>query len=147
MSTYSFLNVNASLVGPGGSINLAQGAGASDEGITIEAAEDIDTQTIGADGTAMHSLHANKSGSFTVRLLKTSATNQQLMLMYNYQTSTAANHGQNTLTLTDTNLGDLVTLRNVAFKRAPTLVYGKEGGMNEWAFNAGQIDRVLGANA
>jgi len=147
MSTYSFLSVNCSLVGPGGSINLGQGAGTSDEGITIEASEDIDSMVIGADGTSMHSLHANKSGSATVRLLKTSAINQQLALLYAYQTSSPANHGQNTLTLTDTNLGDLVTCRNVAFKRAPNLVYGKEAGMNEWSFTVGQIDRVLGALA
>ena len=146
MSTYSFLSVNCSIVGPGGSINLGQGAGASEEGITIEPSEDIDSMVIGADGTPMHSLHANKSGSASVRLLKTSPINQQLMLLYVFQTSNPANHGQNTITLSDNNLGDLVTCRNVAFKRAPNLVYGKEAGMNEWAFTVGQIDRTLGAN-
>lgn len=147
MTTYSFLSVNCSLVGPGGSVNLGQGAGASEEGITIEPAEDIDSMVIGADGTPMHSLHANKSGNASVRLLKTSAINQLLMLLYSFQTSNPANHGQNTLTLTDNNLGDLVICRNVAFKRAPNLVYGKEAGMNEWSFTVGQIDRTLGANA
>lgn len=147
MSTYSFLSVNASIVGPGGSVNIGQGAGASEEGITIEPAEDIDSMVIAADGTSMHSLHANKSGSATVRLLKTSPTNQQLMLLYNFQTASPANHGQNTITLSDNNLGDLVTCRNVAFKRAPNLVYGKEAGMNEWSFHVGQIDRALGSNA
>jgi len=147
MSTYSFLNVNCSLVGPGGSINLGQGAGASEEGISIDPSEDIDTMTIGADGTSMHSLHANKSGSVVVRLLKTSPINQQLMLLYNYQTSSAANHGQNTITVSDSNLGDLVTCRNVAFKRSPVITYAKDAGFNEWTFNAGQIDRALGANA
>jgi len=147
MTTYSFLSVHCSIVGPGGSVNLGQGAGASDEGISIEPAGDIDSMVIGADGTPMHSLHADKSGSGTVRLLKTSATNQQLMLMYVFQTSSPANHGQNTITLGDTNLGDLITCRNVAFKRAPNLIYGKEAGMNEWTFSIGQIDRALGGNA
>ena len=147
MSTYSFLNVNCSLVGPGGSVNLGSGAGVAEEGISIDPNGDIDSQTIAADGTAMHSLHADKSGSVTVRLLKTSPINSQLMLLYNYQTSNAANHGRNTITVSDTNLGDLVTLRNVAFKRAPNLTYAKEAGLNEWTFNVGQIDRALGANA
>lgn len=147
MSTYSFLNVNCSLVGPGGSVNVGAGAGTAEEGISVDPNGDIDSQTIAADGTAMHSLHADKSGTATVRLLKTSPINQQLMLLYVYQTSNAANHGQNTITLSDTNLGDLVTCRNVAFKRAPNLTYAKEAGLNEWVFNVGQIDRVLGANA
>ncbi len=34
------------------------------------------TMTIGADGEVMHSLHADKSGTVTVNLLKTSPTNK-----------------------------------------------------------------------
>jgi len=145
MSTYSFLDVNAALVGPGGSVNLGQGAGASEEGITIEPSDDIDSMTIGADGTPMHSLHANKSGTVTVRLLKTSPVNQKLALLYSLQTAGAASHGQNTISIANVHTQDVITCQLVAFKRAPTITYAKEGGMNEWVFNAGIIDRTLGA--
>lgn len=145
MSTYSFLDVVAALVGPGGAINLGAGAGNSEEGITITPTEDIDTMTIGADGSVMHSLHANKSGSVTVNLLKTSPVNQRLALMYALQTASGANHGQNTISISNTTTGDVVTCQQVAFKKAPDLTYSKEGGMNEWSFNAGIIDRSLGA--
>lgn len=145
MATYSFLDVNCSLVGPGGAINLGQGAAVSEEGITIEPAEDIDSMTIAADGTPMHSLHANKSGTVTVRLLKTSPVNQKLAQLYAFQTASGVNHGQNTVSLSNSSTQDAVTCRQVAFKRAPTLTYAKEGGMNEWTFNAGIIDRALGA--
>lgn len=145
MSTYSFLDVVASLVGPGGAVNLGQGAAASEEGITVDPAEDIDTMTIGADGTPMHSLHANKSGTVTVRLLKTSPVNQKLMQMYAFQTASGSNHGQNTISIGNTSTQDSITCQQVAFKRAPTIAYAKEGGMNEWVFNAGIIDRTLGA--
>ncbi|MDI8107039.1 PfkB family carbohydrate kinase, partial [Salmonella enterica subsp. enterica serovar Anatum] len=40
---------------------------------------------IGADGEVMHSLHADKSGTVTVNLLKTSPTNKKLSLAYNAQ--------------------------------------------------------------
>ena len=145
MTTYSFLDVVASIVGPGGAINLGQGAATSEEGITVEPTDDIGTMTIGADGTPMHSLHANKSGSVTVRLLKTSPVNAKLSQMYAFQTASGANHGQNTISIGNSATQDSITCQQVAFKRAPTISYAKEGGVNEWHFNAGIIDRTLGS--
>jgi hypothetical protein len=145
MSTYSFLDTNCSIVGPGGAINLGQGAAVAEEGITIEASDDIDTMTVAADGTPMHSLHANKSGTITVRLLKTSPANQKLAQLYAFQTASAVNHGQNTLSLSNSNTQDAITCRLVGFKKAVPLTYAKDGGLNEWTFNAGIIDRALGS--
>lgn len=143
--TYSFLSVVAALVGPGGAISLGEGAGASDEGISIDSTGEINTMQVGADGSGQHSLHADRSGRLTVRLLKTSPTNALLMAMYNLQTSSPALHGQNTITITDMTRGDVITARQVAFTKAPSLSYGKEAGMNEWDFSAVRIDRGLGA--
>jgi hypothetical protein len=144
-NTYSFLNVQASIVGPGGSFNIGQGAGVSEEGITIEMANDKGTMTIGADGTGMHSLHADKSGTITVRLLKTSPTNAKLMAMYDLQTVDSRLYGQNVITVTDTGGQDSHGARGVGFKKKPSVVYAKEGQMLEWAFNAIAIDSVLGS--
>lgn len=142
--TYSFLDVHATIVGPGGAIPLGSGAGASEEGITLDAAEDINSMTIGADGSVMHSLHAGKSGTITIRLLKTSPVNAALMAMYNFQTAAATTHGQNTITITDAARGDVATARQVAFARRPSLAWGKDAGLNEWSFHAGIIDATLG---
>lgn len=147
MSTYSFLDVKCSLTGPGGAINLGSGAANSEEGITITPTEDINTMTIGADGEVMHSLHANKSGMASVRLLKTSPVNQQLAALYALQTAAASTHGQNTIVLSNPQMGDVISMRQVAFAKAPDLTYAKEGGMNEWQFHVGKIDRALGASA
>lgn len=146
MSTYSFLDVKCAIAGPGAAFNMASGAAAAEEGITIEPTEDINTMTIGADGEVMHSLHANKSGKVTVRLLKTSPVNQQLAAAYAFQTASGAVHGQNTIVVTNAQIGDMVTMRQVAFQKAPDLTYAKEGGLNEWIFACGKIDRVLGGN-
>jgi len=147
MTTYSFLDVNASIVGPGGAVNLGQGAAVADEGISIEAHEDIGSMVIAADGTPMHSLHANKAGSVTIRLLKTSPVNQKLMQMYAFQTAAASSFGQNTITLTNSQTQDAITCQLVGFRKAPNLTYAKEGGLVEWTFNAGKIDRALGATS
>lgn len=143
-NVYSFLNVQAALTGPGGSINLGAGAAVSDEGITTTPSGEISSMQIGADGAGQHSLHADKSGKVTVRLLKTSPTNKALMALYNSQTASAAAHGQNTISITDTVRGDSITCAQCAFSKRPDINYGKEAGFNDWEFMAISIDVTLG---
>lgn len=143
--TYSFLDVNAAINGPGGSFGLASGAGAAEEGISIEPVADIDVMTIGADGSGMHSLVANKGAKVTVRLLKNSPVNQQLAAMVAFQRTSGANHGQNTISLVGKKSGDAITCQQVAFAKMPSLTYAKEGGTVEWEFNAIITDIGLGA--
>jgi len=144
MATYSFLDITAAIEGAGGSINLAAGAGSAEEGITVASNEDKNVMNIGADGAGMHSLVANDSGLLTMRLLKTSPINAQLQTMYNFQKLSSANWGNNTVTIRDVVRGDSITCTGVAFKKTPDLNYAKEGGMNEWTFDAINVNRVLG---
>ena len=145
MSTYSFLDVNASISGPGGSFRLGSGTGAAEEGITVAMTEEKNTMTVGADGKVMHSLHAGKSGKVTVRLLKTSPVNAQLSQLYQLQAQSSAVWGVNTMTVNDVARGDVVSCRDVAFAKHPDLVYAKDGNVNEWEFMAGYIDQLLGS--
>lgn len=145
MNTYSFLDVYAAIVGPGGAFSLGAGAGNAEEGISVTPSGEIDTMQIGADGSGQHSLHADKSGKVSVRLLKTSPTNALLSAMYNFQTASAATHGQNIITISDSARGDVITCRGVAFAKAPDISYAKEAGMNDWEFNVIEIDRSLAA--
>lgn len=144
MSTYSFQDVTATIVGVGGAINLASGAAVSEEGITIESVQDKNVMTIGADGSGMHSLVADESSTVTIRLLKTSPVNAQLQLMYNLQTQSSLTHGKNVITVRDVSRGDAIVLTGVAFKKRPTVTYAKEGGMNEWTFDAAKTTQILG---
>lgn len=144
MPTYSFLDVNATLRAPNGVVSLGAGAGSAEEGITTAMAEDKNTQTTGADGKVMNSLHAANKGTITVRLLKTSPANAQLARMYAEQRQSSANWGQNTIVVSDTARGDFITAAECAFKKFPDIVYSKDGNMNEWTFDAGDIDQVLG---
>lgn len=144
MNTYSFLDIQATLSGPGGVISLGSGAGSAEEGLTVEAIEETDTMMIGAGGEAMHSLHASKAAKVTVRLLKTSPVNAALHLMYNFQRASGRNHGKNTMSIVDTARGDNYTFQDVAFSKLPGNTYGKEGNVIEWEFNAGAVDGVLG---
>ena len=147
MSTYSFLDVVAAIAGPGGAFSIGSDAGISEEGISVEMAEEKNTMTIGASGQVMHSLHAGKSGNVTIRLLKTSPVNRQLSQLYNLQTSSSALHGQNQLTIRDRSRGDVVSCKQVAFAKNPAITFAKDGGMNEWTFQAGEISYLLGSGA
>ena len=62
--SYSFLDVQASIAGPGGNFPLSgDRVGIAQEGITVTATGDKNVMTIGADGAAMHSLSADQSGT------------------------------------------------------------------------------------
>ena len=141
---YSFLNVNATIVGPGGVVNLAAGAAAAEEGLTIEAVEDKNVMTIGADGKGLHSLIASNAVTITVRLLKTSPANAALMLMYDLQSSSSALWGQNVFAITDSGRSDYTVAQAGAFKKKPTITYAKEGGIMEWTFDAINANTILG---
>ena len=141
---YSFLDVQATITGPGGSFSIGSGAGNAKEGISIEYTEDKDRMIIGADGSAMHSLIASRGGKVLLRLLKTSPTNELLEQMYNFQTSSSALHGQNVIRVTNVVSGDDYTLTECAFSKFPRNDYAEEAGMLEWDFNCGHVNVILG---
>jgi hypothetical protein len=145
--TYGFGNIMASISGPGGSFPLGAGAGAAEEGITIEPDGDKVTKTVGADGAVMYNLHADMSGRVLIRLQKISPTNALLGAMYAVQITDSGLTGINTILVNDIARGDNISLRGCAFSRPPTLTYGTLGGVMEWAMYAAVIDRLLGSGA
>lgn len=144
MSTYSFIDVSASLTGPTGSIDLGYGSANSEEGITVVMAEAKNTMTVGADGEVMHSLHAGKSGTITVTLLKTSPVNKKLSLMYNAQSQSSATWGNNVIVVRNKVSGDISTARSCAFQKQPDHANVKVGNTVSWVFDCGKIDQLLG---
>lgn len=142
--TYSFLDVQASIEGPGGNFELGSGSGASEEGVAIEPTGDKNVMTPGADGSVMHSLKGDSSGTVTVNLLRISTVNQKLQNMYNHQTASSRNHGQNTIVIRNAVSGDVITCEKCAFAKQPGNPYKTDGGIISWAFHAAAIDTKLG---
>ncbi len=140
---YSFLDTHCAIVGPGGAFSLT--GGAAKEGITIEQRAEKSKLDIGADGSGMFSLRADKSAKVTIRLLKNSPVNALLSGLYNFQAQSTVGWGQNTISLVSS-VGDAITLRQVAFTKQPTLTYAEEGGMNEWELEAVTMDQLLASS-
>jgi len=145
MATYSFQDNMCSIVGPNGSFSLGAGAGDAEGGISVVMTEDKDTMTIGADGQVMHSLHAGKSATVTVRLLKTSPTNALLSAMYAADCQNSQNFGFNTISVRDMARNDVIVCRDSAFAKFADITYAKDGGEMTWTFHAGTVDFVLGS--
>lgn len=144
MSTYSFLDVSATLGGPTGSIDVGYGSANAEEGITVTMTEAKNTMTVGADGEVMHSLHAGKAGTITVVLLKTSPVNKKLSLAYNAQSLSSALWGNNVIVIRNRASGDITTARAVAFQKQPDHANAKVGNTVSWVFDCGKIDQSLG---
>ncbi len=144
MGTYSFQNISASITGPGAAFYLGYGSDNAEEGISVAMTEDKNTMTVGADGGVMHSMHAGRSGTITVRLLKTSPVNKQLNDAYRFQTSSPANHGKNVIRIVDSVRGDIIVCSSAAFRKLPDNAFSKTGGVMEWVFDVGVIDSNLG---
>lgn len=144
MTTYSFQDVAATIVGPGGAFSLGYGEATAEECITIARAGDKNTMTIGSDGEGMHSLHADKSGQVTLRYLKTAPINAKLMALYDAQSLDSRLWGKNLIEVRQTAAGDVLTARSCAFKKAPDLKYAKDGDIVEWVFDSIKIDNILG---
>lgn len=144
MATYSFLDVTATLTGPTGIIDFGQGSANASEGITQTTGGSMNTMTVGADGEVMHSLHADKSGTITVSLLKISPVNKRLSLAYNAQILSAATWGNNVIVIRNTASGDILTARGCAFQKHPDFNNAADGGTVDWVFDCGKIDRLLG---
>ena len=143
-NTYSFLDVQGSITGPGISSPVGSSAGVAEEGITIEWIDDKDLLTVGSDGKIMHSLRAGQAARATIRLLKTSEINARLSAAFNFQKSSSANWGKNVMVFSNLVQGDVLTGSEIAFAKHPSVVYAKDAGMMEWSF-LGNFEALLGA--
>ncbi len=141
---YSLEDVHATLSGPGGSIALGSGSGMAQEGISIDFIDDKDAMLTGGDGSVVHSLRASKAAVATLRILKTSPVNAQLSQMFNTQIQSSALWGQNILTVSNPVTGDDYPCTDVAFKKFPMITWAQDANFNEWTFNCGKADPILG---
>ena len=140
---YSFIDVQATFTGPGGTFDIAS-AGVAEEAIRLDMVADKNVMTIGANGDGMHSLRASKAGRVTLQLLKTAPANALLSQVYDFQSSSSANWGQNQITITNPVTGDTTTCSGGAFQKQADLGYQPQGQNLRWTFEFVDIEEILG---
>lgn len=144
MGVYSFGDVQCTIVGPGGAIQLGSSHALANEGISFDFIGNRNTMTTGAGRAVMHSLHAATPATITVRLMKTSGQNFLLGIMFDLQSTSSALWGINTIVVSDTARGDIATGMQCAFQKMPNNNWATEGNILEWIFEAGQAYELLG---
>jgi hypothetical protein len=145
LQTYSFMDVNGTISGPGLFVKFGNGTGQADEGITVEQTEDKNRMTPGASGEVMHTLIGVDAARIAIHVLKTSPLNQQLSAGFNYQKQSSLFWGINTITITNPITGDHITAAQVAFTRRPPNAWGKEPVPIVWEMEAGHLYADLGS--
>ena len=144
----AFQDVNAAISGPGGAFIISgPETAAAEEGVTITWGEESNTQTIGADGSVMNSMHSARAGTCTFRLMKTSPNNGAIVQMFQFQHQSSALWGRNTITISDNARGDMYTLEGCAWKRMPTNAYAKVGNVLEYELHVALINANIGPGA
>lgn len=145
-ATYSFMNVDATLTAPGVSIDLGYGSAVSGAGLEFTPNADKNSMVIGADGEGMHSLHADKSGTLTVRLLEVSPKNELLQKLYNAQSLSSSAWGANVISVRNRGNDLIAVFRGCAFKRQAARTFAADGQEAvEWAFDCIKVDVDQGA--
>lgn len=131
-TTYSFLDVQASItVANYGSFDIGS-AGESDEGIRIRNAGPKNRRTIGADGDGMHTLIASDAADGEISLMKSASGNKMLGDLYNWAKSSSANWGNIALLISNPNTGDQENLVGGAFGKLADNAYATEAGLIVW---------------
>lgn len=145
MAAYSFQDVQCTIVGPGGVIQLGSGHAVANEGISFDFVGNRNTMTTGAGKAVMHSLHVARPATITVRLMKTSGQNALLGVMFDLQSTSTALWGINTILISDTARGDVASGLHCAFQKMPNNAWATEGNILEWIFEAGEAYELLGS--
>ena len=118
---------------------------APDTFCNVERAEDSVTTTVGADGFGTHTINRNRSGTVTVTLMQSSATNTALSRLANLDEIS----GTVSYPLTVRDLRSDATLcvaHSAKIKKQPASSFAKELGAREWAFTSIRIDMSTGGN-
>jgi hypothetical protein len=145
-ATYAFADVSAQISGPGAQAFTISGpdTAAAEEGITITWGEEMNTQSIGADGSVMNSMHSSMAGTCNIRLQKISPVNAMLSHLINVQRLSSALWARNIITIRDVARNDLYTLLGCAWVRFPVNSYAKVGNVLDYELHVPQVDPNLG---
>jgi Protein of unknown function (DUF3277) len=142
-TTYSFLDVQATLVSPSVSFDIGS-AGVADDAIRVAMIGEKTTLTIGADGDGQHNLIASNASRCEITFLKDGPGNALMNALYNFQSASSANVGNIQITIQNNIMGDSINLTGGAIAKQADIAYTREGPANVWSFNFVTRTDILG---
>ena len=115
-----------------------------DDVIGISRRTDSASDKVGADGTMMVSISADKSGEFTFKLQQTSSSNKYLASLIALQEGGAKTFVPVNVLFQDTYRQDLATGTIGYLKKPSDLTRGTQGNNQEWTVVVERLDMLLG---
>lgn len=139
MKVHSFLNTVVLVNG----VEI-QGWADGDDVIQISRRNDSASDRVGADGNMMMSISADRSGSFTFRLMQTSSSNKYLMSLVALMEGGARTFVPVQVSFQDTYRNDNVTGVFGYITKPTDVTRGGAGQTQEWTIVVERLDLLLG---
>lgn len=139
LSTYDFKQVAVILGG-----RIISGFAEGDDAVTVETDNDEFSLTVGADGEATRSKSNNRSATITLRLLKTSQSNDILNAFM--QSDRLSNSGLQPFVCKDNNGREIHACESAWIQKAPTASHGANSGIMEWVLRTENMLSTFGGN-
>ncbi|MCD1264543.1 DUF3277 family protein [Shinella sp. AETb1-6] len=137
-SAYGFINTANTVDG-----QIIQGLWDGDDAISIAPIADKGTMLIGADGSALFSVSANRGATITLRLQHTSPTHRLLQQKLKRQQALASPATAFPVTAYDTSSGEGGTADKCFIQTAPTDTKGANATVREWVLVTGEFNAEI----
>ena len=137
-SAYGFVNTANTVDG-----QIIQGLWDGDDAISIAPIADKGTMLIGADGSALFSVSANRGATITIRLQHTSPTHRLLQQKLKRQQALASPATAFPITAYDTSSGEGGTADKCFIQTAPTDTKGANATVREWVLVTGEFNAEI----
>lgn len=137
-SAYGFVNTANTVDG-----QIIQGLWDGDDAISIAPIADKGTMLIGADGSALFSVSANRGATITLRLQHTSPTHRLLQQKLKRQQALASPAVAFPVTAYDTSSGEGGTADKCFIQTAPTDTKGANATVREWVLVTGEFNAEI----
>jgi hypothetical protein len=112
--------------------------------VAIERSSDSFTKHVGADGEVARTQSADKSGTVTVTLLQTSASNDVLSALAVADERTGLGTGP--LSVVDASGRTVALCAEAWIKKPASIGFSKEAEGREWVFECGHLEEFVGGN-
>lgn len=134
-SAYGYVNTANTVDG-----QLIQGLWDGDDAISITPMTDKGTMMVGADGSALFSVSANKGATISIKLMHTSPTHRLLMQKLKRQQALASPAVAFPVTAYDTASGEGGTADKCFIQSAPVDTKGINATVREWTLVTGEFN-------
>lgn len=133
-SAYGIVNTSNTVDG-----QQIQGLWDGDDAIKIASMADRGKMMIGADGSALFSVSANRGATITLRLQHTSPTHRLLMEKEKRQKALASSKAAFPVTAFDTGSGEGGTADKCFIQTSPPHTTGENATVREWVLVTGEL--------